>query len=144
VQYVVSYPKVPVYLGKKSDTEWYSWMVAQVVPKIAASIEKTMPKAYKNSIGDSELLLVTHGKAFLIGETLGVTKAAPYWSIGSGSRLAIGFLADKVSTKNWDSTASDYARKSIDIAKTHDPYTRGAVSGYTSHPDGSVEFIEKA
>jgi hypothetical protein len=141
VQYVVKYPAVPNYLLDKDYDRWYSWVVTQVIPRIATAIEKTMPKAYKNSIGESELLLITHGRAFLIGETLGVTKASPYWSIGSGSHIAIGFLADKASAKTWPKTFTQHAKKSIEVAQKHDPYTRGKVTGYISNLDGSIEPV---
>jgi hypothetical protein len=139
VQYVVKYPVVPNYLINKPINEWYAWMATQVVPRIAAAIEKTMPKAYKNSIGDSELLLVTHGKAFLIGDTLGVTKAVPYWSVGSGSPIALGYLASVSQNKAWEEKHANHAEQAVLMAQKHDPYTRGAVTGFYSYPNGSVE-----
>lgn len=138
LQYVVKYPVVPKYLESKPSNQWYSWLATQVVPKVDAAVEKSMPKAYKHSIGDSQLLLVTHGKAFLIGETLGVTLAEPYWSIGSGSHMALGALANSVKSANWTANHHKHAENAIKTAMTHDPYTRGNITGYLSYPDGSV------
>lgn len=139
VQYVVKYPPVPKYLLKRPADQWYSWVVSQVIPKISAAIEKTMPKAYKNSIGDSQLIIVTHGRAFLIGETLGVTRADPYWSVGSGSHLALGSLTNASKTTTWSTKHLTHAIAAVKTAQRHDPYTRGKITGYISQPDGNIE-----
>jgi hypothetical protein len=143
VQYVVKYPVVPKYLQGKSTTDWYSWVATQVVTKIDAAVEKSMPKAYKHSIGDSQLILVTHGKSFLIGETLGVTLAEPYWSIGSGCHIAIGALANSVKAANWATSHHKHAENAIKTAQIHDPYTRGDISGFLSYADGSIVRSEE-
>jgi hypothetical protein len=139
LQYVVKYPEPPRYLLKKPDEEWFAWIATRVIPVISKAIEKSMHKSYWGTIGDSEVLLVTHGRAFLIGETLGVTRAHPYWSVGSGSAVALGSLASTVASKDWMSYHDKYARKSIVTAQKHDPYTRGKISGYRSYPNGAIE-----
>jgi len=141
LQYLVKYPTPPQYLINKPYDEWLKWMVSRVIPEIAKAVEKSLHKSYKNSIGESDLLLITHGKAFLISETLGVSKAHPYWSIGSGSPIALGYLAGNSYEPDWDSLHSAYARRAIETAQMHDPYTRGKIKGYASYKDGSVKEL---
>jgi ATP-dependent protease HslVU (ClpYQ) peptidase subunit len=92
LQYAIEYPKPPVEVVKSGD--WLKWMVTKVVPLIDDTI--------KDSEMDAEALLITHGKAFLIGDELSVLTASPYWAIGSGAELAIGALVDKQYLVGWN------------------------------------------
>lgn len=141
LQYVVKYPDPPQYLIGKSDDAWFAWVVSRVIPEIMKAVEKSLHKSYKNSIGESEILLVTHGRAFLIGDSLGVSRAQPYWSVGSGSPLALGYLAGSSYEPDWGTEHSSHARRAIETAQMHDPYTRGKVKGYASYKDGSVKEL---
>ena len=138
LQYAVKYPKVPVTLRGKKIDEWFVWIVTRVVPQIQKTIQQNLHKDLWGTLGDSEAIITTHGHSFLLGETLSVTKAEPYWSIGSGGHLAMGSLTDKLVKIDWESKHSDYAKEAIEVAKVHDPYTRGRVSGYLSYPSGKI------
>jgi hypothetical protein len=141
LQYAVSYPAVPPSLVNKPTDEWYAWMVKQVIPKIAVAVESSLHKAYRGTIGESEVILISHGHAFLIGETLGITKAEPYWAIGSGSHLAMGALAVDKSAADWNKNHASKARVAIGVAQLHDPYTRGNITGYRSDRSGKITKI---
>lgn len=138
VQYAARFPKVPENLIKKSTDEWYPWIVTKVIPQIQKAVEENLHKSYHNSIGESEALIVSHGKSFLIGESLGITKAEPYWGVGSGASLAMGALAKSQYEPDWGKNHQEYARQSIEIAQIHDPYTRGKITGYKSLPSGRI------
>ena len=138
LQYQVSYPKPPVSLIKKPVDEWYKWVVKTVVPKIIDAVDHNLHKSYRGTIGDSEALIITHGRAFYIDEGLGIGKAEPYWAVGSGSHLALGSLATQSENTEWEEHYT-YARQAIEMAQVYDPYTRGNISGYISHRSGKIE-----
>lgn len=142
LQYTVTYPKVPQILFGKPIEKWYPWVVKQVVPKIASAVDHGLHKSYRGTLGDSEVLLVTHGHTFLIGETLGVSKGEPYWAVGSGSHLAMGAMSTAYkSNPDWNSQHSEFAYDAIKTAQIHDPYTRGKITGYKSLPSGQVQAL---
>jgi len=138
IQYATKFPKVPETLIGKQAEEWYSWIVTRVIPQIQKAVHENLHKDYWNTIGESEALIVSHGNAFLIGETLGITKAEPYWAIGSGSHLAMGSLAEKNFAPDWNKQHGSFAREAIGVAEMHDPYTRGKISGFRSYPSGKI------
>lgn len=141
IQYAAKFPKVPDALLNKKTDEWYPWIVTRVIPQIQKAVEENLHKSYHNSIGDSEAIIVTHGHSFLVGETLGITKAEPYWSVGSGSSLAMGALAKSQYEPDWKDNHGKYAKESIEIAQIHDPYTRGKITGYKSFSTGRIAVI---
>jgi hypothetical protein len=141
VQYAARFPKVPLALRGKKIDEWYPWIVTRVVPQIQKAVQQNLHKDYWGTIGESEVLVVTHGHSFLIGETLGITRAEPYWSIGSGGHLAMGSLSEKTTRTDWNSKHAEFAKDAIEAAKLHDPYTRGKVTGYRSYPSGKIMVI---
>lgn len=138
LQYTVTYPKPPVTLLNQGTDAWLAWVVRKVVPAISAGIESNLHKSYHSSLGDSQALLVTHAKAFLISDTLGVTLADPYWSIGSGSHLAMGYLSSMMYASDWHKNHDLIAKMAVESASIHDPYTRGKISSYTSHHTGKI------
>lgn len=140
IQYVVRFPKVPASLIGGELEDWIPWVVTRVVPTVQKAIQENLSKE-SWSIGDSEILLVTHGKAFLLSGTLGVTVAEPYWAIGSGAQVAVGSLAGKNNRTDWKTLHANYAREAVEIAERHDPFTRGEVSGYKSYPSGKLSPI---
>ena len=128
LQYSIEYPKPPVEVVKSGD--WLKWLVTKVIPLIDDTIKDTEMEA--------EALLVTHGKAFLIGENLSVLTAAPYWAIGSGADLALGSLADKQYLPDWNKNHDLSALRAMECASMHDPNTRGIIDQYRSLPNGKV------
>jgi 20S proteasome alpha/beta subunit len=141
IQYATKLPKPPATLTGKNIEDWYPWIVTRVIPVIQKAIQENLHKDYWNTLGESQAIIVTHGKAFLIGETLGLTKAHPYWAIGSGSHLAMGCLSQKVTAVDWKNRHSTYAKEAIEVAKLHDPFTRGEVTGYKSYASGKITTL---
>lgn len=126
LQYAIKYPTPP-----KSLTDWNRWMVTKVVPLIDGGIGNAKDE-------DWEAILVTHGQSFLITNSLGVLTASPYWSIGSGSKLALGVLADSQYSDNWLKNQDIVARHALSVASMHDPFTRGTFDVFVSHHTGRV------
>lgn len=133
LQYGVKYPAPPESLKTKGTDDWYGWMVTSVVPRIVKAIKDANINDY-----DTEAILVTHGKAFHLSQTLGVLKAEPYWAIGSGAQLALGSLADDQYKDNWNKDHDLIAIKAGSIASMHDPFTRGTLDLWVSHHTGKV------
>ena len=140
IQYTVKYPKVPQTLVGKPQKDWYAWLVTKVIPEMLTAIQQSNlhNKDANTILGDSSVLLVTHGNAFLITESLGVGLAEPYWAIGSGGQLAMGSLAEKNFALEWKVKHAELAKAAVNVAQKHDPFTRGKVSGYKSYPSGKI------
>ena len=128
LQYSIEYPKPPVDVVKSG--QWLKWLVTKVIPLIDDTV--------KDKEMDAEVLLVTHGKAFLIGEDLSVLTASPYWAIGSGADLALGSLADKQYKPDWNKNHDLSALRAMEAASMHDPNTRGTIDQYRSYTTGRV------
>jgi 20S proteasome alpha/beta subunit len=128
LQYSIEYPKPPVDVVKSG--QWLKWLVTKVIPLIDDTV--------KDKEIDAEVLLVTHGKAFLIGEDLSVLTASPYWAIGSGADLALGSLADKQYKPDWNKNHDLSALRAMESASMHDPNTRGTIDQYRSYTTGRV------
>lgn len=130
LQYLVQYPEPPKELIGQVQQDWFKWIVVNVIPLIDEVIKDTEI--------DGEVLLVTHGKAFLISENLSVLSANPYWAIGSGAELALGSLVDKQYLPDWNKNNDLSARRAIEAASMHDPMTRGTLDTFRSYTNGKV------
>ena len=128
LQYSIEYPKPPAEVVKSG--EWMKWLVTKVISLIDYVV--------KDKEMDAECLLITHGKAFLIGEDLSVLTAAPYWAIGSGADLALGSLADKQYKPDWNKNHDLSALRSMECASMHDPNTRGTINQFKSYANGKI------
>jgi 20S proteasome alpha/beta subunit len=128
LQYGIDYPKPPIDVVKSGA--WLKWLVTKVIPLIDYVV--------KDKEMDAEALLITHGKAFLIGEDLSVISAQPYWAIGTGADLAIGSLADKQYKPDWHKNHDLSALRAMESASMHDPNTRGTIDQYRSYTNGKV------
>lgn len=128
LQYSIEYPKPPVDVVKSG--EWMKWLVTKVIPLMTDTI--------KDDEMEAEALLVTHGQAFLIGENFSVLTAKPYWAIGSGAELALGWLTDKQYLRDWHKNHDLSALRAMEAASMHDPHTRGTVDQYRSYTNGKV------
>jgi 20S proteasome alpha/beta subunit len=128
LQYSIEYPKPPIEVVKSG--EWMKWLVTKVIPLIDYVV--------KDKEMDAECLLITHGKAFLIGEDLSVLNAAPYWAIGSGADLALGSLADKQYKPDWNKNHDLSALRAMECASMHDPNTRGTINQFKSYANGKI------
>ena len=128
LQYSIEYPKPPIDVVKSG--EWIKWIVTKLIPLIDYVV--------KDKEMDAEALLITHGKAFLIGEDLSVLTAQPYWAIGSGADLALGSLADKQYERDWHKNHDLSALRAMEAASMHDPNTRGSLDQYRSYTNGKV------
>jgi len=132
LHYQIKYPKPPATLHGKGDNDWHKWMVTKVVPIIV----KQLPG--KENDYDFELLLVTHGRAFYVATSLSVSNAHPYWALGTGAQLALGYLASAQYQPDWHKNHDLIAKHSVSIAQMHDPFTRGNIRGYISHHTGHI------
>ena len=130
LQYLVEYPKPPEDLIKRDQEDWFGWIVTKVITLI--------DNVVKDTDMDAELLLVTHGKAFLITENLSVLSARPYWAIGTGSGLALGVLANSQYNPDWYKNHDLSAINAAQVASMHDPNTRGTIDVWTSCHTGVV------
>lgn len=131
IQYAIKFPAVPQRLLDKEKQEWFGWIVLNVVPRIRHALAADTDL-------DFEVLLVTHGRSFLITSDLGVLDPAPYWSIGSGSRVALGYLASAQYNWNWEDTHQQTAKQAIEISSMFDLNTRGSIDLYISESNGKV------
>ena len=130
LQYMVRYPKPPPELLGQHYNDWFAWVVTKVIPAIDSTLKSTDMEA--------NALLVTHGKAFLIDESLSVLSAQPYWAIGSGAFLAIGALANKQYEPDWNKNHDLSALSGMQAASMHDLSTRGPVDQYKSLASGKI------
>ena len=106
LQYIVKYPAIPPTLKKKTeDEDWFAWIAKRIIPLIRKAAQDELTLDTKDGVAqlpESELILITHGKAFSISDTLGISKVKPYWAIGSGGTLALGSLATAYhNNKDW-------------------------------------------
>jgi 20S proteasome alpha/beta subunit len=144
LQYLVKYPAVPPQLKKKEDyMSWYQWIAKRIIPLIRKVAQEQLTLDVKDGVAelpDSELLLVTHGKAFSISNTLGISRCTPYWAIGSGGSLALGSLATAFRTnKDWETNHSQYLYQAIESAVTHDSFSHPPIYGWVSNTNGTIK-----
>jgi hypothetical protein len=144
LQYIVKYPAIPPQLKKKEDEmSWYQWIAKRVIPLIRKIAQEQLTLDVKDGVAelpDSELLLVTHGRAFSISNTLGISKCTPYWAIGSGGTLALGSLATAFRTTNdWATNHSKYLYDAIQTAITHDSFSHPPIYGWVSQTNGTIK-----
>ena len=144
LQYIVKYPAIPPQLKKKEDEmSWYQWIAKRVIPLIRKIAQEQLTLDVKDGVAelpDSELLLVTHGRAFSISNTLGISKCTPYWAIGSGGTLALGSLATAHrTTKDWATNHSKYLYQAIETAITHDSFSHPPIYGWVSQTNGTIK-----
>jgi len=144
LQYLVKYPAVPPQLKKKEDyMSWYQWIAKRVIPLIRKVAQEQLTLDVKDGVAElpeSELLLVTHGKAFSISNTLGISRCTPYWAIGSGGTLALGSLATAFRTTNdWAKNHTTYLYQAIETATTHDSFSHPPIYGWVSQTNGTIK-----
>jgi 20S proteasome alpha/beta subunit len=143
-QYLVKYPAVPPQLKKKEDImSWYQWIAKRIIPLIRKVAQEQLALDVKDGVAelpDSELILVTHGKAFSISNTLGISRCTPYWAIGSGGTLALGSLATAFRTTNdWAKNHTKYLYQAIETATTHDSFSHPPIYGWVSQTNGTIK-----
>jgi hypothetical protein len=144
LQYIVKYPAVPPQLKKKEDEmSWYQWIAKRVIPLIRKIAQEQLTLDVKDGVAelpDSELILVTHGKAFSISNTLGISRCTPYWAIGSGGSLALGSLATSFrTTKDWNTNHTKYLYDAVQTAITHDSFSHPPIYGWVSQTNGTIK-----
>ena len=144
LQYLVKYPAVPPQLKKKEDImSWYQWVAKRIIPLIRKVAQEQLTLDVKDGVAelpDSELLLVTHGKAFSISNTLGISRCTPYWAIGSGGSLALGSLSTAFrKTNNWADSHAKHLYQAIETAITHDSFSHPPIYGWVSQSNGTIK-----
>jgi len=143
LQYVIKYPTVPPTLKKKTDdASWYEYIAKRIIPLIRKVAQDELTLDTKDGVAElpeSELILVTHGKAFSISNTLGISRCTPYWAIGSGGSLALGSLATAFrKDNNWKTNHPTYLYEAIQTAITHDSFSHPPIYGWVSLPSGVI------
>ena len=143
LQYVIKYPTVPPTLKKKTDdASWYEYLAKRIIPLIRKVAQDELTLDTKDGVAElpeSELILVTHGKAFSISNTLGISRCTPYWAIGSGGSLALGSLATAFRKhKDWKTNHPTYLYEAIQTAITHDSFSHPPIYGWVSLPSGVI------
>ena len=143
LQYITKYPPVPATLKNETDDmQWYKWMVKRVIPIIRKSAQQELTLDTKDGVAEipeSELILITHARAFGISSTLGVSKLEPYWAVGSGGSIALGALAAYTNNQDWKTNHTHYCYKSVEAATKHDSFSHKPIRGYTSLPNGKIK-----
>ena len=143
LQYITKYPVIPITLKSKTNIEdWYAYIAKRVIPIIRKSAQDELSLETKDGVAelpDSELILITHGRAFAISNTLGISKVEPYWAIGSGGTLALGSLATSYLNKDWESNLENYLHLSVEVAVKHDSFSHKPIYGFISYPSGKIK-----
>ena len=143
LQYITKYPIIPPTLKNKTDiADWYQYIAKRVIPIIRKSAQDELSLETKDGVAelpDSELMLITHGKAFSISNTLGISKVEPYWAIGSGGTLALGSLATSYKNKDWETNLENYLHLSVEVAVKHDSFSHNPIYGFISYPSGKIK-----
>ena len=143
LQYIVKYPVVPPKLKtEKDDYVWYQWIAKRVIPVIRKGLQEELSLDTEHGVAelpDSEFLLVTHGRAFSISSTLGISACAPYAAIGSGGSLALGSLATAFhNTDNWEQDHIYHIHQALETAIRHDSFSHPPIYGYVSKTNGVI------
>lgn len=147
VQYIVKYPTVPPKLKNETDDYvWYQWIAKRVIPIIRKATTDELTLDTKDGVAelpDSEFILVTHGKAFSISATLGISSCTPFWAIGSGGSLALGSLSTAFNTSvNWEVTHQLHLANALNTAIRHDSFSHPPIYGYVSLTNGRIRVCD--
>lgn len=142
LQYITKYPVVPATLKKCTDEmKWYEWIAKRVIPIIRKSAQDELSLDTKDGVAelpDSEIILVTHGRAFGISGSLGISKLEPYWAIGSGGSIALGALTAYKTFDDWDDEHDYYCAKAIEASTLHDSFSHKPIQGWLSFANGKI------
>ena len=142
LQYIVKYPTIPPVLKKKTDeTSWYQYIAKRIIPIIRKAAQDELTLDTKDGVAElpeSELILVTHGRAFSISNTLGISRCTPYWAIGSGGSLALGSLSTDYHRGDWKENHDIYLLNAIQTAIRHDSFSHPPIYGYISKTNGKI------
>jgi 20S proteasome alpha/beta subunit len=147
VQFGIKYPIVPKTVNLDDYNEAMKFMVTKVVPLIRDAMSDEQSLKTENGVAgipdDSYFTLVTHGKSFTISETLGVSVNRDYSVIGSGTELAMGYLAHGWKDPEWVKKHDQHAAWAVEAAIKHDTYCGAPVMAYKSFPSGEVKMYRK-
>lgn len=144
LQYIVKYPVVPPKVKKSKDEfVWYQWIAKRVIPTIRKALQDELTLDTEHGVAelpDSEFILVTHGKAFSISATLGISSCSPYWAMGSGGSLALGSLSTAFHTSDtWEHTHIKHLFNALNTAVLHDSFSHLPIYGYISTSNGTIK-----
>lgn len=143
LQYIVKYPAIPPILKKKTDDiSWYQYIAKRIIPIIRKVAQDELTLDTKDGVAElpeSELILVTHGRAFSISNTLGISRCTPYWAIGSGGTLALGSLSTDYHRGDWKENHDLYLFNAMQTAVRHDSFSHKPIYGYVSHKNGKIK-----
>jgi hypothetical protein len=142
LQYVVKFPVIPPTLKKKTtDQDWFAYVAKRIIPIIRKAMQDELSLETKDGVAelpDSEFVLITHGRAFSISNTLGISEVKPYWAIGSGGTLALGSLATDYRRNDWEELQDLYIYNAIETAIKHDSFSHPPIYGWVSYTNGKI------
>lgn len=143
LQYIVKYPVIPPKLKNETDDYvWFQWVAKRVIPIIRKATTDELTLETEHGVAelpDSEFLLITHGRGFSIGATLGISAVKPYWAIGSGGSLALGSLSTAFhSQMNWELMHKFHLEKALETSIRHDSFSHKPIYGYISKSNGKI------
>jgi hypothetical protein len=122
------------------------WIVKNLVPKIISvlRLNNAIDIDKGTALSDSEFLIATHGKVFLIDAGFGVTPIEDFFISGSGGKLALGALSGfkQLVPDKWQQDHDQLSKIAIEQAIKFDLYSSGVVKGYRSYPSGKVEPVD--
>lgn len=143
LQYITKYPVIPPALKNKTDDiSWYQYIAKRIIPIIRKVAQDELTLDTKDGVAElpeSELILVTHGRAFSISNTLGISRCTPYWAIGSGGTLALGSLSTDYHRGDWKENHDLYLFNAMQTAVRHDSFSHKPIYGYVSHKNGKIK-----
>jgi len=143
LQYIIKYPVIPPAMKKKtSDQDWFAYIAKRIIPIIRKGMQDELSLETKDGVAelpDSEFFLITHGRAFSISNTLGISEVKPYWAIGSGGTLALGSLANSYANNlDWAKNQGIHLLNAIQASIKHDSFSHPPIYGWLSQASGKI------
>lgn len=144
VAYQLKWPEPPKNVTTTYD-KFTPWIVKNLIPKMTDVLRKNnaIDLDKGTALLDSEFLIASHGKIFLIDMGFGVTPVTDYFISGSGGKLALGALGAlrQIKPKEWEDGHDHLSKIAIQQAIKFDFYSSGDIKGYRSYPNGTVDTI---
>jgi hypothetical protein len=143
--YQMKWPVVPK-TATHSEQSLTSWIVKNLVPKIEIALTKHKAIDYDKgtALQDSEFLISTYGRVWLLDEGFGITPIKDFYISGSGGKIALGAIGAlrDMNRTYYDAHHDQVALQGIKQAIAFDLYSSGKVHGYCTYPTGEVKIHE--
>jgi hypothetical protein len=140
--YQMKWPIIP-RAATITDDLLTAWLVKNLVPKIEVALTKGKAIDYDKgtALQDSEFLISTYGRVWLLDEGFGITPIKDFYISGSGGKIALGAIGalKDIDQDYYQEHHDQIAHKGIMQAIEFDLYSSGRVHGYRTYPNGRVE-----